>query len=57
MRFFSVYGYNERSKKIYANLVSQFLWAMHDNIQPVLSGSEALKAFSMDDRSLISALV
>ena len=31
MRFFSVYGYNERSKKIYANLVSQFLWAMHQH--------------------------
>lgn len=29
-RFFSVYGRNERHKKQYANLISQFLWAMED---------------------------
>ena len=38
MRFFSIYGYHEKSKKIFANLVSQFLWDIHDDIQPVLYG-------------------
>ena len=29
-RFFSVYGRNERHKMRFANLISQFLWAMQD---------------------------
>lgn len=36
MRFFSVYGPKEEAKKQYANLVSQFLWAMRDGERPVL---------------------
>ena len=38
MRFFSVYGPNERSKKQYANLVSQFLWDMKEGLSPILYG-------------------
>ncbi len=38
MRFFSVYGYHEKSKRIYANLVSQFLWAMMSDQQPLIYG-------------------
>lgn len=38
MRFFSVYGPREEAKKQYANLVSQFLWAMKENESPVLYG-------------------
>ena len=38
LRFFSVYGPNERAKGIYANIVSQFLWGMQDGKIPVIYG-------------------
>jgi UDP-glucose 4-epimerase len=38
MRFFSVYGPKEEFKKQYANIVSQFLWAMRKNESPVIYG-------------------
>ncbi len=38
MRFFSVYGYHEEAKNGYANLVTQFLWAMKKGEQPVAYG-------------------
>ncbi len=38
LRYFSVYGPGERSKGRYANLVSQFLWAMKEGKQPVIFG-------------------
>jgi UDP-glucose 4-epimerase len=38
MRFFSVYGPHERAKGKYANLVSQFLWAMRRDGRPVIYG-------------------
>jgi UDP-glucose 4-epimerase len=38
LRFFSVYGPNEQHKGVYANLVSQFLWAMKKGEQPVIYG-------------------
>ena len=38
MRFFSVYGYHEEAKAGYANLVSQFIWAMKKGEQPVVYG-------------------
>ena len=38
LRFFSVYGPKERYKGKYANLVSQFLWAMKRNETPVIYG-------------------
>ncbi|MEM3811818.1 MAG: nucleoside-diphosphate sugar epimerase, partial [Thermoplasmata archaeon] len=31
MHFFSVYGPREQYKKNYANLVTQFLWALYKN--------------------------
>ncbi|MFH0949080.1 MAG: SDR family NAD(P)-dependent oxidoreductase, partial [Candidatus Aenigmatarchaeota archaeon] len=37
-RYMSVYGPNEESKGIFANLVTQFLWAMQKNEQPVIYG-------------------
>ncbi|MBI2146888.1 NAD-dependent epimerase/dehydratase family protein [Candidatus Woesearchaeota archaeon] len=37
-RFLSVYGPNEESKGGYANLASQFLWAMMKGQQPVIYG-------------------
>ncbi|MEA1863669.1 MAG: NAD-dependent epimerase/dehydratase family protein [Euryarchaeota archaeon] len=38
LRFFSVYGPNDRAKGIYANIVSQFLWEMQDGKTPVIYG-------------------
>ena len=43
MRFFSVYGYHERAKGKYANLASQFLWAMKKGEQPVIYGDGTQK--------------
>jgi UDP-glucose 4-epimerase len=37
-RYMSVYGPREESKGIYANLVSQFLWAIRKNKRPVIYG-------------------
>ena len=37
-RYMSVYGKREESKGIFANLVSQFLWAMKKDEQPVIYG-------------------
>lgn len=38
LRFFSVYGPKEEHKGRFANLVSQFLWAMQKNEAPVIYG-------------------
>jgi UDP-glucose 4-epimerase len=38
LRFFSVYGPKERHKGRYANIVSQFLWAMLNDESPVIFG-------------------
>jgi UDP-glucose 4-epimerase len=38
MRFFSVYGPREKAKGKYANIVSQFLWAMREDRPPVIYG-------------------
>ncbi len=38
LRYFSMYGPNEKTKGTYANLVSQFLWALQKNEQPIVYG-------------------
>jgi len=38
LRFFSVYGPKEKYKGKYANIVTQFLWAMLKNEQPLIFG-------------------
>ncbi len=43
MRFFSVYGRHEEAKKKYANLVSQFIWAMKNGKRPVIYGDGSQK--------------
>jgi UDP-glucose 4-epimerase len=43
MRFFSVYGPHEEAKKSYANLVTQFAWAMKKGEQPVIFGDGSQK--------------
>lgn len=42
-RYMSIYGPHERSKGIYANLVSQFLWEMQKGEQPVIYGDGTQK--------------
>lgn len=38
LRFFSVYGHNERAKGMYANIVSQFLWELQNGRAPIIYG-------------------
>jgi UDP-glucose 4-epimerase len=38
LRFFSVYGPKEKSKKQYANMVSQFMWEMMEGKAPMIYG-------------------
>ncbi|MBI2971134.1 MAG: NAD-dependent epimerase/dehydratase family protein [Candidatus Aenigmarchaeota archaeon] len=38
LRYFAVYGFNETHKGSYANLVSQFLWAMKKGQEPFIYG-------------------
>ncbi|MCJ7445296.1 MAG: GDP-mannose 4,6-dehydratase [Methanotrichaceae archaeon] len=38
LRFFSAYGIREESKKMYANMVTQFLWKMKEGKTPVIYG-------------------
>ncbi len=42
-RYMSIYGPHEKSKGIYANLVSQFLWTMQKGEQPVIYGDGTQK--------------
>ena len=39
LRYMSVYGLHEESKGRFANLISQFLWSMLKNEQPVIYGN------------------
>src|SRR3989338_1347891 len=43
LRYMSIYGPHEKSKGIYANLVSQFLWVMQKGEQPVIYGDGTQK--------------
>jgi len=38
LRYFSVYGPHEQAKKTYANVITQFLWAMRKGERPVILG-------------------
>lgn len=38
LRFFSIYGFHERAKGKYANVVTQFLWDMKEDRQPLIFG-------------------
>lgn len=51
LRYFSVYGPNERSKGRYANLVSQFLWDVQGGREPVVygDGSQSRDLVYVDD--------
>jgi len=51
MRFFSVYGPNERHKGEYANNITQFLWSIKNNERPVVygDGTQARDFIYVDD--------
>jgi UDP-glucose 4-epimerase len=57
LRFFSVYGPHELAKGKYANLVSQFMWDIHDDKQPVIygDGTQARDFVYVDD--VIDAII
>ncbi|MBI4167755.1 MAG: SDR family NAD(P)-dependent oxidoreductase [Candidatus Aenigmarchaeota archaeon] len=40
-RYMSIYGPHEKSKGVFANMASQFLWVMQRNEQPVVYGNGA----------------
>jgi UDP-glucose 4-epimerase len=60
MRFFSVYGPNERHKGKYANNITQFLWAMLQDGRPEIygDGTQSRDFIYVDDvvRALILAM-
>ena len=57
MRFFSVYGKHEEAKAGYANLVSQFLWAMRKKQQPEIYGDGEQRRDFVYAMDVVDALV
>lgn len=57
MRFFSVYGYHEKAKGGFANLASQFLWAMKKGEAPVLYGDGEQRRDFIFATDVVDALV
>lgn len=51
LRYFSVYGPREEAKKGYANIITQFLWAMRKGERPVIlgDGNQARDFIHVDD--------
>lgn len=56
-RFFSVYGKNEKHKKQFANLVSQFLWAIQEEKPVVIYGDGSQTRDFIYVRDIVSALI
>jgi UDP-glucose 4-epimerase len=57
MRFFSVYGKHEAAKKVYANLITQFIIAMKENKQPVIYGDGSQKRDFIYVTDVVEALI
>ncbi len=57
MRFFSVYGWHEEAKKEYANLVTQFIWAMKKGEQPVIYGDGLQRRDFVFVEDVVDALI
>ena len=57
MRFFSVYGWHEDAKKGYANLVTQFMWAMKKNKGPVIYGDGSQRRDFVFVEDVVEALI
>jgi len=56
MRFFSVYGPHEAAKKVYANIVTQFLWEMMAGRAPVIYGDGTQTRDFVYVKDVVSAL-
>lgn len=57
LRFFSVYGKHEKFKKTYANLVSQFLWALQKGEQPIVYGDGTQRRDFTHVDDIVEALI
>jgi UDP-glucose 4-epimerase len=57
MRFFSVYGYHEKSKGKYANLATQFLLAMKKAERPVIYGDGLQKRDFVFVSDVVDAMI
>jgi UDP-glucose 4-epimerase len=57
MRFFSIYGRHEESKKGYANLITQFIWAMRKGESPVIYGDGKQKRDFVYVSDVVEALI
>ena len=57
LRFFSVYGPHEEAKGFYANMITQFLWAMRAGEQPVLFGDGTQTRDFIYVMDIVSALI
>lgn len=56
-RFFSVYGKNEKSKGVYANIASQFLWKIRADHSPTIYGDGSQKRDFVYVEDVAQALV
>ena len=57
LRFFSVFGPHERAKGKYANVVTQFLWKMMDDEQPVIWGDGTQERDFVFVEDVVDALI
>ncbi|EQD50831.1 NAD-dependent epimerase/dehydratase, partial [mine drainage metagenome] len=57
IRFFSVYGPHEEAKKSYANLVTQFYWAIKSNESPVIYGDGSQRRDFIHVNDLVEIII
>jgi UDP-glucose 4-epimerase len=57
MRFFSVYGKHEASKKGYANFITQFVMAIKEDKQPVIYGDGTQRRDFVHANDVVDALI
>ncbi|MHB8361678.1 MAG: NAD-dependent epimerase/dehydratase family protein [Thermoplasmataceae archaeon] len=57
IRFFSVYGPHEEAKKTYANLVTQFYWAIKNNEKPVIYGDGSQRRDFIHVNDLVEIII
>lgn len=55
LRLFSVYGPHEENKGVFANLISQFMWSMKRDEQPVIYGDGSQKRDFTYVRGIVEA--
>jgi len=57
MRLFSVYGKNEKAKEKFANLVTQFVWAMKDGKRPEIYGDGTQRRDFVNVKDVVEAFI